>query len=95
MTRVAIDREHQDRRGVLENAPHVAGERRLEDQQRQEDVDERLGAERQVGEQPDDLAEPRRQRLCSRTPETAPIAAPITASSTTGATAYRRCDGAW
>ena len=46
------DREHQDRRGVLENAPNVAGERRLEDEQRQEDVNERLGAERQIGEQP-------------------------------------------
>ena len=51
------DRQHEDRRRVLEDAAHVAGERRLEDEQRQEDVDEGLGAERQIGEQPDDLAE--------------------------------------
>ena len=56
------DGEHQDRRGVLENAPNFAGERRLEDEQRQEDVDERLGAQRQVGEQLDDVADAGRER---------------------------------
>ncbi len=55
-------RQHEDRRRVLEDAPHVAGERRLEHQQRQKDVDEGLGAQRQIGEQPDELAEMARQR---------------------------------
>ncbi len=54
-------RKHEDRGGVLEDAPHVAGEGRLEHQERQEDVDEGLGAQRQIGEQPDELAEMARQ----------------------------------
>ena len=45
------DREHQDRRRILEHAPHVAGERRLEDERRQEDVDQGLRPDRQIGEQ--------------------------------------------
>ena len=36
------DRQHQDRRRVLEDAAHLAGEPSFEDQERQEDVNERL-----------------------------------------------------
>ncbi len=69
-------------------------QRRLEDQQRQEDVDEDFRADRQVGEQ---AARPR--RLCSEScawvsrAETAPIAAPMAASSTTGASRSRSATG--
>ena len=48
---------------------------------------------RQVGEQPCDLAEPAESGVCSRTLETAPIATPMTARSTTGASRSRTASG--
>ena len=44
------DREHENRGGVLEHPPNVRGDGALEDEQRQKDVNEGLGADRQVGE---------------------------------------------
>ncbi len=51
------DREHENRGGVLEHPPHVGSDRSLEDKQRQKDVNKRLGADWQVGEQPCEVAE--------------------------------------
>ena len=42
--------EHQDWSRVLEHPAHVDGDRALEHQERQENIDERLGAHRQVDE---------------------------------------------
>ena len=86
-------REHQDRGGVLENPPHVARQRGFENQRRQENVDECIRAQRQLGEQPDDLADPGRKRRCSSTPAAALIVTPIIASSTTGASPSRAAIG--
>ena len=51
------DRQHQNRGGVLKHPPHVGGDRALEDQQRQKDVNKGLGADREVGEQRGDVVE--------------------------------------
>ena len=60
------DRQHQDRSGVLEDAAHFAGKPGFEDQQREEEVNERLRAQRQIGEGAGDLAEPFRERAMDK-----------------------------
>ncbi len=51
------NRQHQNRGGVLKHPPHIGGDRALEHQERQKDVNEGLGADREVGEQRGDVVE--------------------------------------
>ena len=93
-TTVATTASIEDWSGVLEHPPHVDGDRALEDQQRQENVDEGLRA-RPAGRRTIAAKSPKRAAtgVCTRTIDTAPIATPMTARSTTGASLRRTATG--